>query len=110
VILPFLFKNLRNFLKRVFYRYFLRDLNLGSLELLVGAALLAFGLIFGVTSWVGAVSEGVTASAGTVMLAGLPILAGLQMVLGFFAFDVAAVPKTPLQLILGRAAPEKEPA
>src|SRR5262245_19635797 len=36
VFLAFLGKNLRNFGKRIFYRYFLRDLNLGSFELVLG--------------------------------------------------------------------------
>lgn len=101
IMMPFLFKNLRNFLKRIFYRYFLRDMNIGSLELLVGAFLLLFGVVFGVSQWVSAAAEGVNASAGTVMLAGLPILVGVQMFLGFFAFDFSAVPKVPLQVILG---------
>jgi glycosyltransferase involved in cell wall biosynthesis len=104
IFLPFLFKNTRNFLKRVIYRYFLRDMNIGSLELLVGMILVSFGILFGVTNWVSAVAEGVAASAGTVMLAGLPTLAGLQLILGFFSFDVMAVPKVPLQVILGARA------
>ena len=104
VLVPFLLKNLRNFFKRLVYRYYLRDLNIGSLELLIGVALLAFGFIFGVREWIGAAAEGVTASAGTVMLAGLPILVGVQMVLGFFSFDFMAVPRAPLQVILGIAA------
>jgi dolichol-phosphate mannosyltransferase len=101
VFVPFLLKNLRNFLKRLFYRYYLRDLNIGSLEMLGGTLLLLFGSLFGVTQWISAAAEGVTASAGTVMLAGLPILVGVQMILGFFAFDFMAVPKTPLQIVLG---------
>jgi dolichol-phosphate mannosyltransferase len=101
VVLPFLFKNMRNFFKRLFYRYFLRDMNLGSLELLVGTLLLFFGVVFGVSQWVSAVAEGLNASAGTVMLAGLPIMVGLQMILGFFAFDFMAIPKVPLQVVLG---------
>jgi dolichol-phosphate mannosyltransferase len=103
-LVQFLLKNLRNFLKRLFYRYYLRDLNIGSLELLVGTTLLICGALFGVTEWIRASAEGVTASAGTVMLAGLPILVGVQMILGFFAFDFMAVPKTPLQIVLGSVA------
>ena len=106
VLVPFLLKNLRNFLKRLFYRYYLRDLNIGSLELLGGTVLLWFGSLFGVTQWISAAAQGVTASAGTVMLAGLPILVGMQMILGFFAFDFMAVPKTPLQIILGAQSAE----
>jgi glycosyltransferase involved in cell wall biosynthesis len=103
VLVPFLLKNLRNFLKRLFYRYYLRDLNIGSLELALGIALLLFGFVFGVKEWISAAAGGVTASAGTVMLAGLPILVGVQMILGFFSFDFMAVPRTPLQVILGIA-------
>src|SRR3954453_14591528 len=40
VVLPFLLKNMRNFFKRIFYRYFLRDVNLGSLWLVAGAVML----------------------------------------------------------------------
>jgi dolichol-phosphate mannosyltransferase len=103
ILLPFLWKNTRDFLKRILYRYFLRDMNLGSLELIAGTLLLLFGGVFGVGEWAQAAAQGVTASAGTVMLAGLPILVGVQMVLGFFAFDIAAVPKTPIQVILGES-------
>jgi dolichol-phosphate mannosyltransferase len=110
VLLPFLLKSLRNFLKRLFYRYYLRDLNIGSLELLVGTVLLIFGALFGVQQWINAAVEGVTASAGTVMLAGLPILVGVQMILGFFAFDFMAVPRIPLQIILGAQAAESKAA
>lgn len=104
VLVPFVLKNLRNFAKRVFYRYYLRDMNIGSLELLVGLLLLAFGAIFGLSQWIAAAAVGATASAGTVMLAGLPTLAGLQLILSFLAFDVMAVPRIPLKtLILGNA-------
>jgi glycosyltransferase involved in cell wall biosynthesis len=109
IVLPFLFKHLRNFLKRLFYRYYLRDVNIGSLELLIGLPLLLFGSVFGVRQWITAAYAGATASAGTVMLAGLPILVGVQLVLGFFAFDVMAVPKIPLQVILGSRSRAKAP-
>jgi glycosyltransferase involved in cell wall biosynthesis len=101
VLLPFLFKNIRNLFKRIFYRYFLRDVNLGSLELALGTLLLLFGMTFGVTKWLSAAAEGVSATAGTVMLAGLSTLVGVQMILGFFAFDLTASPRVPLQVILG---------
>jgi len=101
VVFPFALKNLSNTVKRIFYRYFLRDLNIGSLELVAGMVLLLFGLIFGASSWISNAAAGMVASAGTVMLAGLPILVGIQFILGFFAFDVSAVPRVPLQVVLG---------
>lgn len=103
IVVPFFAKNVRNFAKRLFYRYLLRDMNIGSLEFLVGLFLLFFGIIFGSTQWVLAASAGITASAGTVMLAGLPILVGVQFVLGFFAYDFMAIPKVPLQVLMGKA-------
>ena len=35
--------------------------------------------------------------AGTVMLAALPILMGVQLILAFISYDIASVPKRPLQ-------------
>jgi dolichol-phosphate mannosyltransferase len=101
VLLPFAFKNISNTVKRVVYRYFLRDMNIGSLELVAGTALLFFGVIFGANAWIAGAAAGVLASPGTVMLAGLPILVGIQFILGFFAFDVSAIPRVPLQVVLG---------
>jgi hypothetical protein len=101
IFLSFLGKNLRNFGKRIFYRYFLRDLNLGSLELVAGVLLLGFGTIFGLTQWISAVAAGHPASAGTVMLSGLPVLAGIQLLIGFFSFDLTGVPRVPLTRLLG---------
>jgi dolichol-phosphate mannosyltransferase len=105
VFLPFLAKNVRNFLKRIFYRYFLRDFNLASLELIFGTLSFWFGIIFGVFHWIIGAERGEAATAGTVMLAALPVLAGLQLILGFFAFDYAAIPRIPLLRILESSVP-----
>jgi glycosyltransferase involved in cell wall biosynthesis len=106
ILIPFFTKNVRNFLKRVFYRYYLRDMNLGSLELLVGSTLFTFGTVFGLAQWVSLAGEGVPATAGTVMLASLPFLVGVQMILGFFAFDFMTVPSVPLQIALVEPPPK----
>jgi len=109
VALPFLFKSLRNFGKRIFYRYFLRDVNFGSLELVVGLLLLLFGAVFGLVKWIDSASTGIPATPGQVMLTGLPILVGVQMILGFFSFDFQAVPRVPLQVILGAGRLRRRP-
>ena len=49
--MPFALKHTRNFMKRIFYTYFLRDFNAATLELLLGVLLLAFGLTFGSVKW-----------------------------------------------------------
>ncbi|HVZ46407.1 MAG TPA: glycosyltransferase family 2 protein [Ramlibacter sp.] len=92
----FMAKHVRNFVKRIAYSYFLRDMTVGSLELVFGTALLAFGVVFGARHWWLSVSTGVAAPLGTIMLAALPTLVGLQLLLAFVGFDVSNVPRQPI--------------
>lgn len=82
--------------KRIFYAYFLRDFNAGTLQLASGLVLLAFGVVFGAWKWITLSIEGFTATSGTVMLAALPILIGVQLLLGALQFDIQNVPRAPL--------------
>lgn len=104
VLGEFLAKHVRNFCKRIFYNYFLRDLSVASFELLAGLALLAFGTGFGAVAWWTGVSDGVPTTAGTVMLAAMPVLVGLQFLLAFLSYDIASVPRLPLSARLATAA------
>ena len=96
VLGEFLVKHVRNFCKRVFYNYFLRDLSIASFELVAGLLLLAFGAGFGAFEWWKGIASGVPTTAGTVMLAAMPVLVGLQLLLAFFSYDIASVPKLSL--------------
>ena len=96
ILVEFLGKHTRNFAKRIFYNYFLRDMTLASIELLVGAALLIFGVTFGGVSWINSVASDTSAPLGTIMLAALPVLLGIQFLLAFLGFDIANVPKRPI--------------
>lgn len=96
----FLLKHLRNFGKRIFYNYFLRDMSIATFELLVGTALLAFGLVFGSVNWIEYHMSGVAAPLGTIMLAALPVLLGLQLLLAFLNFDISNVPSRPISPVL----------
>jgi glycosyltransferase involved in cell wall biosynthesis len=91
----FLWKHTRNFCKRIFYNYYLRDMSLASIELPLGLMLLLFGIVFGSYQWLVSSQEGLPTPAGTVMLAAMPILMGMQLVLAFLGFDIASVPKQP---------------
>ena len=91
----FLVKHLRNFAKRVFYNYYLRDMSIASIELPIGLALLLFGLVFGVSHWIDSVRSGIATPPGTVMLSALPLLVGIQLVLAFFNYDISSVPHRP---------------
>lgn len=108
-VLPrFLRGHCRNFLKRIFYRYFLRDFSVASVELMLGLPLFVFGIVFGIMQWRESVLQGAPATAGTVMLAALPVIVGMQLLLSFLHFDIANQPASPLgpRLSLRRQAQE----
>ena len=93
-ILPeFIFKHTRNFYKRIFYNYYLRDLSLASIELPIGVLMFLFGVTYGAYHWYFSIQMSVPTPAGTVMLAALPIMMGLQLILSFLGYDVGSVPK-----------------
>lgn len=96
VLWEFLAKHVRNFAKRIFYNYFLRDVSLASLELLFGTILLVFGLAYGSYHWWQSFLAAVATPAGTVMLASVAVLVGLQLILSFLSYDIAAAPKRPI--------------
>lgn len=92
VVGDFLKKNIRNTWKRIFYNYFLRDMSIASIELVIGFVLLNFGLFYGSYHWIVSLGEGVATPTGTVMLAVLPIVIGVQLLLSFLSYDIANVP------------------
>jgi Predicted glycosyltransferases len=94
----FLFNHMRNFCKRIFYNFFLRDLSIASIELVLGCALMLVGSAFGLYSWIHSAQTGNQATAGTVMLAALPLIIGLQFLLGFLNYDIASVPRRPMHV------------
>jgi dolichol-phosphate mannosyltransferase len=96
IVGPFLLGHLRNFAKRIFYNYYLRDMSIASIELPLGLAMIVVGTLFGFTEWTHAASLGVSASAGTVMLSALPVLIGINLVLAFLSYDIASVPQRPI--------------
>ena len=95
IIGEFLFKHVRNFSKRIFYNYYLRDMSLASIELPLGVLLFTSGCGFGAYHWINSLKLGAATSAGTVMLAALPILMGVQLILAFLGYDIANVPHRP---------------
>lgn len=100
VLFDFSYRHVRNATKRVFYNYFLRDMALASIELLLGSLLLGIGSALGLWFWVESARTGVTTSAGSVMLVALQVIVGLQLILGFLAYDIASVPRRPQHQLL----------
>lgn len=96
IVIEFALKHLRNFVKRLFYNYYLRDMSLASLELPLGVILTIFGLMYGAYHWMYYAGSGLATPSGTVMLSALPILTGVQLLLAFVGYDVASVPTRPI--------------
>ena len=109
VLGEFLFKHLRNLGKRIFYNYFLRDVSIASVELVLGLLLLAFGAIYGGYHWWLSVATGNPAHTGTIMLAAMTVLVGLQLLLAFLAYDIASVPRHPVAARLHDRAAQTRP-
>lgn len=99
-LIEFTFKHLNNFLKRIFYNYFLRDFHIASIELLIGPIMLIYGIHFGIDKWMLSVTTGLHATAGQVMNAALPTIVGLQLTLSALSFDIDNRPTVPLHRLL----------
>lgn len=96
-VLPeFIGKHSKNFFKRIFYNYYLRDVSVASIELLVGACFCIFGTLYGGWHWWQSLETQQVAATGVIMLAAMPVLIGLQLLLAFLAYDIAGVPRSPL--------------
>ncbi len=87
---------LRNFCKRFFYSYVLRDVSIGSVETFVGGALLCAGVVWGLVNWLAYGKAGVPAPLGTIMIAALCTILGVQFLLAALSFDVSNVPTESL--------------
>ena len=97
----FLIKHVRNFMKRIFYNFFLRDLSVASFELVAGCILMLTGGVYGIVNWIESARTGHESAAGTVMLAALPLIIGLQFLLAFLNYDIASVPRRPIHVSKG---------
>lgn len=93
ITFEFIFKHIRNSIKRFFYAYILRDASVASLELPLGFLLLIFGVGNSIITWLNSSTTGIPNNPGTVMLSGLAILTGTQFVLAFISYDVSNVPR-----------------
>ena len=96
VLGEFSYKHARNFVKRIGYRYFLRDLTIASLELIAGVFLLGSGVIYGGWHWWQALEAQQASAVGTVVLPSIALISGLQFLLAFVGYDISSVPRQVL--------------
>jgi dolichol-phosphate mannosyltransferase len=96
----FLAAHVLRFAKRLIYQYFIRDLNVGSVQLIFALFLLGFGGLFGIDKWIAGVRLDQEATSGTVMLAALPVIIGFQLWLAAIMYDVTRTPREPIHPLL----------
>ncbi|MFI4922683.1 MAG: glycosyltransferase family 2 protein [Burkholderiales bacterium] len=96
VMLEFPGKYLNRFLKRLGFKYFVREFNIASLEIMCGIPAIIAGLAYGIYNWVVHMRLGEATSAGTVMIVGLLLLMGFQLLLSAVNYDITHEPKIPL--------------
>jgi glycosyltransferase involved in cell wall biosynthesis len=97
VLFEFPWRHTINFLKRIFYRYYLREWSVGSFELPLGLILLLFGSWFGISSYLAASAAGVATTAGQVTGSAVALILGVQLLLSFLTYDVQSEPRIPRQ-------------
>ena len=96
-VLPaFFVKHAINFVKRIFYSYFLRSFSIASVNLVFGGFLVTAGISWGAYAWLRGIELGEFATSGQVTLASLPIIVGTQLLLAFLAYDMSSSPRVPL--------------
>ena len=93
VLGDFLIGHFKNFWKRIFYNYYLRDMSVASVELPMGLILVLFGAFYGLKSWYTYSSYGIVTPAGAVMISALALIFGFQLLLAFLAYDISSIPR-----------------
>lgn len=96
ILLSFPPKLIRLLLRRLALRYFVYDFSMGSIYMITGLPLLAFGLVFGGLNWYRYSQLQVLAPTGTIMVATLSVILGFQLLLSAIGVDLQSVPKEPV--------------
>jgi glycosyltransferase involved in cell wall biosynthesis len=76
------------FIRRIFFNYFITEINLGSVCAALGFPLLVIAIVFGGHEWAIALESRVGRPTGTVILALLLFMTGFQLSLQAFLYDV----------------------
>jgi glycosyltransferase involved in cell wall biosynthesis len=97
VLFEFPWRHTVNLLKRVFYKYYLREWSVASFELPLGFGLTIFGAWFGLARYFEASSIGQATTAGQVTLSAVALILGVQLLLSFLSYDVQSEPRVPRQ-------------
>jgi dolichol-phosphate mannosyltransferase len=88
----FLYKNVKLFLKRIFYSYFLRDFSIASINLVMGLLLFFGGLFYGTGRHLHFKGLGLETPSGTQVVTAILMLIGFQLLLSFITHDMNREP------------------
>ncbi len=100
ILIEFCIKHTKNAIKRIIYKYYLREWSIGTVEMFWGLTLMSVGGIFGLVSVLNAMSSGTFVSAGQITFSSLVVILGFQLLLSFINFDIQMEPKFPKSRIL----------
>jgi dolichol-phosphate mannosyltransferase len=92
----FLMNNAKNYVKRIFYNYFLRNFSIASMLLVFGIFLTLLGSYIGIYFMIENHGLEAGTSPGKVMISAFPVFVGIQMILAFISVDIASVPRETL--------------
>ena len=90
MILPFTINHIKNFFKRIAYKYFIRDFSLGSIYLIAAISLISFATVFGLFQFANSIIENDPRSPGTVALFVTSIILGFQFLIAFLTYDITS--------------------
>jgi hypothetical protein len=97
VLVEFPWRHTVNLWKRVFYKYYLREWSVASIELPLGIGFTVFGAWFGIARYLEASEAGRATTAGQVTLSAVALILGVQLLLSFLSYDVQSEPRVPRQ-------------
>lgn len=89
--------NLKNLMKRLWFSYYLREINIASFELPISILFIGFGSIRGLSAWISSKETGIPTPNGTISLSALLLIIGIQLLLGFINTDINSIPRKPLR-------------
>jgi hypothetical protein len=93
VLMTFPLFLLKGFWYRVYERHVLREFSPVAVFWVLGSALLAWGTVFGASTWLSSIWLDRAATTGTVMLSVLPFIMGFQLVLQAILTEIQESPR-----------------
>ncbi len=96
ILFTFPSKLLTSICRRIWWRYFVYDVNMTTIFLVIGTLLLLGGSGFSFLKWTDSIYENTSQPAGTIALAILPIILGFQLILQAIVLDIVDKPHIAL--------------